>query len=216
MADNTNNTDNVNNTSNTNNLTKETTIESPSVAFSIDMTLLKKTVTATYDVSSQPSTTPSDGSKIVTTRILVMPGSIKPGSQTDGITITDFVNDVNKIAGNLPVLKEDEIKEKIGNASNVADISVLDNISIVLKEIFFYYQSTKIYPKVSPSAHSDTPKDAGTSSFEYAFDIEIKNNGFMKNDIFTINSLSLAIWNTNRKKIIDTMNLTSIDDILND
>lgn len=194
--------------------TNTSTNTSPSIAVSMNMTLLKKDVTATYDVSS----TIDNGlkTKTVITKTLVMPGSIKPGSETDGFTIKDFVDEVNKIAGNSGGVNQTEIQNQIINAGNITDKGILDGISIVLKEIFFYHQSTKIYEQVSPGNYSDTPKDAGTSSFEYAFDIEIENKNFFKNDIFTINSLSFSIWNTTRKKIIDTMNLTNIDDILKD
>jgi hypothetical protein len=177
------------------------------------MTLLKKVVTATYDVSSTISTDLK--TKTVTTKTLVMPGTIKPGSETDSFTISQFVEEVNKIAGNSNGVDQKEIQDKISNAGNIKDNSILEGISIVLKEIFFYYQSTKTYDLSSPDKYSDTPKDGWTSSFEYAFDIEIENNGFMKNDIFTINSLSFAIWNTKRKTIINTMNLTDITNLLN-
>jgi len=194
--------------------TKESNIGSRSTAFTMDMTLLKKVVTATYDVST--SLTPNNQNpttKTVTTKALVMPESIKSGSQTDGFTISEFVNEVNSIAGNLNGVDQNEIQDKISNAGNITDSSILEGISIVLKEIFFYYESTKIYD-ITPSNNNGTLKAGGTSSFEYAFDIEIKNKDFMKNDIFTINSLSFAIWNTKRTNIIKKMNLFQINDIL--
>jgi len=97
---------------------------------------------------------------------------------------------------------------------------LLDSIEIQLNQAFLYSIS-----KGECDANANTDNDneikPTESDMEYAVNVELKNidsilDKRIKGDfnLFNISSIGFAMWNTNRKKVLEKMNICSIDEYL--
>jgi hypothetical protein len=149
------------------------------------------------------------GKKVTTkeTRVLVLPTD----TEHDGIKLTKIVSDVNDLIkafstdpNPAPSLSEEDVKKKMQSFG----LSVFDDITINLRQVFLYQDTTV---KTDGQTKLDEKKN-----MEYAINIEITNVLDLPKEfkLFNIQSIGLAIWNTDRKKVLDRMSIASIDDLL--
>ncbi|MFD2505012.1 hypothetical protein ACFSS9_10380 [Paenibacillus septentrionalis] len=131
------------------------------------------------------------------TKILVMPTDEKP----QGMKLLDLIDEINGIissfGGGEKVKKEDMV-ETLASMG----LKALENISVQIRQLFLYVDKSSI--------------EANTKPCEYAFNFvvlnEVKPEESLK--LFNIKSLGLAVYNTDRKKIIERMQLENIDELL--
>lgn len=130
---------------------------------------------------------------------------VKPTSATaSAMSIGDMVKEVNgliqSISGDKP-LEEDAIAAQISDLYPASENgSVLDNIKISLKQVFLYVDKTGT--------------DTSQNTFEYAFDVEIINEITKDFDVINLESVSLAIWNTQRESVIAQMDMKKLEELL--
>lgn len=120
-------------------------------------------------------------------------------SDTRGITIDEMLTDISTLLGlNKDAINTDELTNCLKNLNKDIDIS---QIKVVLKMAYFYVIMD------SSSKKKQT---------EYAFQFEINTSGVLPDDFksFNIYRVGFAVWNTDRTKIIDQMNLYKVQDIL--
>lgn len=140
-------------------------------------------------------------------RILVMPTDAK----SNPMSIGEMVDQVNKfikdITGNENSVNGNEISKQLEGLVNVDQgESILDKIKVCLKQVFLYVESK------SDTQSGDVTNSTG--NVEYAFDLEIQNDIAPGFEVFNLTSLEFAIWNTDRKAVIDRMELASIKELL--
>lgn len=168
-----------------------------SVQAFIDLTLLNCKLKGVYQYQATPAAGDKKGQ--MRTQILVMPTDTEP----QGMTLTSLIYEVNQIItsfGGGEEVTEAEMKQTL-DSMGLPDFS---NIFVQIRQLFIYTDTLKI--------------EEGTSSgtCEYAFNFVITNP--VKPDeslkLFHINQLGLAVYKTNRKKIIERMQLEDIAELL--
>lgn len=101
----------------------------------------------------------------------------------------------------------------------------LDNIRIRLQMAYLYIRKTAGGTDAAGTAEtagtagaSQAPGAAsGTSQLEYAFQLQVLTEGLVPENIkkiVDVKSLSLAVWNTDRRKILDQMSLMTVAEYL--
>lgn len=78
--------------------------------------------------------------------------------------------------------------------------SVLDKLIIKLKMAYLYIR-----------------KSSQESMLEYAFQLEVITGGMIPegiNQLVDVDHISISVWNTNRRKVVEKMGLTTIQDYL--
>lgn len=143
----------------------------------------------------------------VGTKLLVMPTE----AENDGIRLTKVVGDINTLIKTFSTtpdstssLSEEEVKAKMKQFG----LTAFEDITINLRQVFLYQDNIK--------TTVGTGAPSVTKSMEYAINIEVTNVLNLPDDfkLFNIESIGLAVWNTNRKKIKDRMNIASIESLL--
>lgn len=127
-----------------------------------------------------------------TSKILVMPEEL--GEPQKKAKLTDF------FADSVGVLNSFGINIDVNNIkNNLEKIDFFDKLDVKLSEAFLYIEKSK---------------DATKS--EYAFSIAIEK-GTEEHTVegIAFKKLSLNIWNTARKSILEKMDMLNIDEILN-
>ena len=139
---------------------------------------------------------------------LVMPA---PGQSSYGMTIDDMVKEINSLFQNVtqsqdPGLDSTAIETSIGDVvsasekktpSQEGELKGFDwsSIKVFLEQAFLYL-------------HTGTPA-------EYAFSIRIDTSQlFGSSSFFNVSGLSLGIWNTDRKLVLERMALTDVGSAL--
>lgn len=178
-----------------------------SVSVSVSITVLNTSLTGVYNSNSV-----IDDKKVktVTTEILVIPTDSPKG----GMTITELIDGVNQMIKDFSDSSEqvnrDDVQKKIDLVSSGG---VLNKIKVELRQIFLYRKQVETYePK--PDGTYDIPPTKTEKSLEYAVNFIITSE-ITKSTVFNINTISLAVWNTSRPKIINRMQLGDIDNLLN-
>lgn len=129
---------------------------------------------------------------------------LMPTDQADarGITINDMINDICYLIG-----LEDTAKLEVKELTDCIESLGLsfNDIKVVLKMAYFY--------SVVDSTTSETTSSNQT---EYAFQLEIDTSKALPESlkIFNIQRVGVAVWNTERSKIISQMNLYKPEDLL--
>lgn len=135
-------------------------------------------------------------------QILVTPTDV---SADKGMTIKEIVEEIKALMGGQESAVEG-LEEKLDDAvtsmaedqSNSFDPS---SITFYLRQVFIYYE-----------------KDDDGASIEFAFSLEIDTSQMSqmlnKIGIFNLDGITLSIWNTNRQKIKEKMNIVDIDEYL--
>ncbi|CAH1199334.1 MULTISPECIES: hypothetical protein [Paenibacillus] len=131
------------------------------------------------------------------TKILVMPTD--PEAQS--MTLTELVTEINNIIqsfGGGQKVNEESMKSTLESLGlkNLADIQVQ------IRQLFVYVDSSSIQANSKPC--------------EYAFNFVILNPVHPDESLklFNIKSLGIAVYNTNRQKIIERMQLEDINQLL--
>lgn len=181
-----------------------------SVNVSISMTILNTDLVGVFNKSTVDDETKKE--RTVKSEFLVMPTDEPKG----GMTIMEVIDGINQLIKDFSDTKEevnpDDVKKSIDQVSTGG---VLDEIKVELRQIFMYRVVEDVYAQkaASPIEYEDTPKST-KKSFEYAINLVITSE-ISKSVVFNINSISFAIWNTNKQKIIDRMQLGDIKSLLN-
>ncbi len=136
---------------------------------------------------------------------LVIPTDTEPSG---GMTIEDMINDINAFLQEknpgAAQIKSDDVANAVKDVNNASckNGTSLEHepdymrIKVELRQAFLYLP-------------------AG-GSIEYAFELDVNiSELFPKNvSLFRVNKLSVGVWNTDRKKILDRMNLIDVDTYL--
>lgn len=132
---------------------------------------------------------------------------LMPTDEADsrGITVDQMISDICTLIGlaDKNALNVDELKKSI--ASIGLDI---DSIKVTLKMAYFY--------SILDSTNSTGENAAPVNNTEYAFQLEIDTSKALPESlkIFNIQRVGVAVWNTERSKIISQMNLYKPEDLL--
>lgn len=120
---------------------------------------------------------------------------------TVGKIIADIKNMLGK-GDDDPDIKslETDMLNNIGNVAKPKGQGGVNGISITIHQAFLYYEK----------------REDGSSKMEYAFSLKIDTSCLFENlnGLFALNSASLSVWNTDRKKILETMQIFGIQDFL--
>ena len=132
---------------------------------------------------------------------------LMPTDQADarGITINDMINDICYLIG-LDDTAKLQVKE-LTDCIESLGLSFKD-IKVVLKMAYFY--------SVVDSTNSTGENAAPVNNTEYAFQLEIDTSKALPESLKIINiqRVGVAVWNTERSKIISQMNLYKPEDLL--
>lgn len=125
------------------------------------------------------------------------------------ITIKQMIDQIKGII--VPELKEgEEAPEEIGKLQTQIGSAVTEfgdknatfnplEIGITIEEAFIYYRKEKDKPAV----------------FEYAFSLLLNMAHLIREmEVFSLDSISMSVWNTERPGIIKEMKMLNIDDYL--
>jgi hypothetical protein len=133
-------------------------------------------------------------------RMLIAPVALtQPDQDVTLSELVDFAAAIYSSVSKTSPLDADKIKAAIGAIIDP------DKFSIDLSMLFLYMLR-----------YGATPPTGKTNELEYAFKLAVKYdtmNPDIKN-VFDFKSLYMAIWNTNRAKIVDKMQLKSVDALL--
>ncbi|MFD3257139.1 hypothetical protein ACE3MQ_00835 [Paenibacillus lentus] len=162
----------------------------------IDLTLLNCNLKGVYQYQVIEGKS-EEKEKETKTKILVMPTDAEPQSMTL-LELIDEINSIIKSFGGGDPVSEDSMK---GTLESMGLKSIAE-ISVQIRQLFIYVDKSSIEGRTKPC--------------EYAFNFVILNP--VKPDqslkLFHIKSLGLAVYNTDRKKIIERMQLENIDELL--
>ncbi len=127
-------------------------------------------------------------------QILVMPSNLDNNAV---ISIDEMIKDFNSFFGEE--LTPEDIKDKINAIQDTSKTEGTNDKTINYEDIRFCLKM--LYLNIKKSSSGKT--------IEYALSIQIIMDGLIPNDIklFNVDSLSLNIWNTQNKDIIDRMSL---------
>ena len=119
-------------------------------------------------------------------------------ADTRGITVSEMLNDISTLLG---VATESINIEELTNSINSIGLNI-DDIKVTLKMAYFYMITDG--------------KDTKNNKTEYAFQLEIDTSAVLPDSmkLFDINRVGVAVWNTERAKIISQMNLYKPEDLL--
>lgn len=141
-------------------------------------------------------------------QILLLPTD---NDENQGLSIKEMIDEVKKLmeksgaeidAGKM----QDDIEGAVNGVSDPDGQKTPEEregfdplaLKVILRQAFLYYR-----------------KAGDSKTFEYAFSLEINMEEVMpKIDLVSLKNLSLAVWSTERKKILERMQLFHIEDIL--
>jgi len=161
----------------------------------IDLTLLNCDLKGVYQYQVIDAEDEKD--KETKTKVLVMPTSAKPQSMTLDLLIKD-INKIIQSFGGGPEVSAESMKGTLESMG----LGAIANIEVQIRQLFIYVDKSS--------------KPENTKPCEYAFNFVILNPVDPEEslNIFNIKQLGLAVFNTDRKKIIERMQLENIDELL--
>ncbi len=132
-------------------------------------------------------------------KVLVCPTTVE---EPKTVYLNDIVDDFKRM------FQDEEVKGKIENELNnlVPQTNDFNNIGFKLNTVFLYADK----PSEQPTVAAGDNKTTGEYALAVSVEIPDLDFGFIK-----FNSIFFAIWNTKRKKVLETMNFGSIEDMLN-
>lgn len=127
-------------------------------------------------------------------------------SETSGrkaTTVEEIIKDIKNMLGSSA--GEDELKslqdDIVGNIGNVTEGGSAGamGIAITIQQAFLYYE-----------------KEGEASKMEYAFSLKIDTSSLLENlnGLFSLNSASISVWKTSRKRVLEMMEIFGIEDFL--
>lgn len=140
-----------------------------------------------------------------------------PSPQADnrGISINELLEDIKKLtkAASGNTSEGDIPSEELSNVLNGAIESGTENddgTKPKLEDIRIILNMAYIYVNKNEESEVD-------STIEYAFNLEVLTSGLIPKaikDIFTVDRVSIAVWNTERTQILNQMSIAKIEDYL--
>lgn len=130
-----------------------------------------------------------------------------------GMTVREMIDELKKLLSKSGAQLEEggqQMEQDITNA--ITDISDPENsksdeekkkfdplaLEVCLQQVFLYYK-----------------KSGSETTFEYAFKFELDLGSVLPDfGLISVDKLFVAVWNTNRKKILQKMGLCDIDEVL--
>ncbi len=155
-----------------------------SLALKVDFELLKTNLNAIYE---------NDGAKKEST-ILVAPAKTE---NPTGVTIGEIATAFKSLSGGDPTTS---IKDTLNTLNKKGGDFDVNNISFTLNAAYLYKK---------------TAADEKDSLTEYAFAIAVDLSKFMPDfPLGTIKGVSLAVWNTDKERVLANMNIGSAEKLL--
>ncbi|MDE6314166.1 MAG: hypothetical protein K2M46_11230 [Lachnospiraceae bacterium] len=133
-------------------------------------------------------------------KILLIP-SIQ--EECEGITVGDLINDIKKLSKGVTGTEADTSEIDNALSSVKQEESPLDKIKIVLNMAYLYI--------------ADDGEEKSEKIMEFAFNLNITTEGLIPKEIqgiVDVQHIGIAVWNTNRKQILDKMTIAKIEDYL--
>lgn len=164
------------------------------VAFGVDFALIGTDLKAIYE---------KDGSDYA---ILLAPSAQK---DNQGITIQELIDDIKSITGKVTGEKEvdtEKLETAIKSAVEESGTEPSEK-SVTWSDVRIRLQMAYLY----------ISKKNEQSDLEYAFQLEVLTEGLIPKEIkgiIDVKDLSVSVWNTDRKKILDQMSLMTVSDFL--
>lgn len=124
----------------------------------------------------------------------------------NGVSIGEVVEDIKKLVKGVDEKADTSSMEKdlesgiSGLSQEKGKGSVLDKLIIKLKMAYLYIR-----------------KSSQESMLEYAFQLEVITGGMIPegiNQLVDVDHISISVWNTNRRKVVEKMGLMTIHDYL--
>lgn len=132
--------------------------------------------------------------------ILVAPNTLE---KNNGVSIEEMISQVNALINGVdasaPQISSEEIENQIKSSNDSASNGIdIKKLRVILDMAYLYIKSEK-----APGAA------AADKTIEYAFSLVIDAKEVIPQDITFINidSVTLAVWSTNRSKVIEKMAL---------
>lgn len=147
---------------------------------------------------------------------LIIPTSL---DTANGMSIKEMVDQVNDLinksgAADIPQVEAADITKSLDDLKSVQPDNNTGGfdptaIRVKLQQAFLYY-----YHKPGPDPAN--PDQGAENIFEYAFQLVIITEGLFPANfsIFNLKEVSVAIWKTGKKKILERMRLVNIKDYL--
>lgn len=157
-------------------------------AVGLDFSLLKTQFHALYEMESE-------------TGYAILLAPTKHDSDNT-VSINDIVNQINnmlkgKDGNQTNEISQSDIKNEL--ASNLGSDANKTDVSFRLQTAYFYLD-----------------KRTGKDVLEYAFQLEVITDVIPDavKDLIDVSDVTISIWNTERRSVIDKMNLITIDEYL--
>lgn len=134
---------------------------------------------------------------------LVIPTDKEPSG---GMTIADMVKDINtflqRFDSSATPINADDVTNAVKDVNDASNNGsqenppVYESINVELRQAFLYLSTGK--------------------PVEYGFELDVDISGLFPPDIslFKVNKLSIGVWNTDREKILERMNIIEVDTYL--
>ncbi|MDE6844566.1 MAG: hypothetical protein K2J99_02195 [Lachnospiraceae bacterium] len=138
---------------------------------------------------------------------LVIPTDKEPSG---GMTIADMIDDINsflkRFSSEFVEIDAGAVTDAVKEVKNAStrtstqppqqDSPDYQSIKVELRQAFLYLSTEK--------------------SVEYGFELDVDVRGLFPSEmsLFNVKKLSLSIWNTERKKILERMNIITVDTYL--
>lgn len=134
---------------------------------------------------------------------LVIPTDKEPSG---GMTIADMVKDINaflqKFDSSAAPINADDVANAVKDVNDASNKGSQENppayesINVELRQAFLYLNTGK--------------------PVEYGFELDVDISGLFPPDmsLFKVNKLSIGVWNTDREKILERMNIIEVDTYL--
>ena len=143
------------------------------------------------------------------------------GSVPVGMSIKSFTDGINAFISEYSekpeIIQQEKITEKLSdvpveNPTGV-DTDWYEDIELFVDQAFIYYKAPE---KPKPNGSIKKVKaDEKKGELQYALQISLKpKDHFPKTDFFDFKRLSLAIWNCNIEKILDSMQIYDIQEYI--
>ena len=127
-----------------------------------------------------------------------------PSEQTpdNGISVKDLIDDIKKMAKGVSGRDTAQLEKAMTEAAKEGG-----STSMKLEDIVIKLQMAYLY----------ICKKGENSVLEYAFQLQVVTEGLVPETIkpiVDVTNLSISVWNTDRKKVVDKMALITVDEYL--
>lgn len=136
--------------------------------------------------------------------VLLIPSEQTPDS---GISVKDLIDDIKKMAKGVSGSDTAVDTTQLETAMTEAAKEGGGSTSMKLEDIVIKLQMAYLY----------ICKKGENSVLEYAFQLQVVTEGLVPETIkpiVDVTNLSISVWNTDRKKVVDKMALITVDEYL--